>query len=845
MTKAQKPNIQTTKGYKKKYGFNVPEKYVFKTEKGLNADVVKQISTMKNEPEWMLNFRLAALDFFEKKPLPMWGGDLTKIDFDNIYYYLKPTEKEEKSWDDVPQEMKNTFDRLGIPEAEKQHLAGVKAQFDSEVIYGSLLGELEEQGVIFMGTDEALQKHPEFFEAYFGKLIPAHDNKFAALNSAVWSGGSFVYIPKGVHVKRPLQAYFRINAMNMGQFERTLIIADEGSYAHYVEGCFTKGHVVTTATGQKLIEKIAVGDKVLTHTGKFKKVYKVQHRKYTGKLYSLLVWGMPTKTIEVTEEHPFLCARRRLKNDRNKVFTHEWVPAKDLSPKDYLVIPLDSRVQTATHKSIKVRYKNKVTIVNVRLTPDFFRLIGYYLAEGSLDNRGYLRFSFNSSEREYIDDVKRIITKTFNHKKFNEFTYKDRQGVELVISSAQIARFFKQFGTSSGTKSLPQWVLLQDIIKQKELIKGYFRGDGNYYNKQCKHGLKEIFRINTVSEVLAFQMRDLMLRCGVFACVNVRSREKENRQDMFTIAIGGDSMPVFGDIVGVEVATKINGHKRAGMFFVDGQYAYVPVKKITSRKVNAVPVYNFSVEGDESYVAESLAVHNCTAPVYSADSLHAAVVEVFVKPGARFRYTTIQNWSNDVHNLVTKRAKVETDGVMEWVDGNLGSRLTMKYPSCFLVGDRSHGEVLSIAYANKGMHQDAGAKMIHTGNNTSSTIISKSVSANGGRTSYRGLVHITPSAKNAKTRVECDALILDPESATDTFPTMKVDESSAQVEHEASVSKIGEEKLFYLMSRGLTQAEAMGLIVSGFIEPIVKELPLEYAVELNRLIDLEMEGSVG
>ncbi len=458
--------------YTSKYGFNVPEKYVFKTQRGLNEGIVRQISKMKGESDWMLDFRLKAYKTFTEKPMHKWGPDLSAIDFNNIYYYLKPMENQEKTWEDVPTDIKNTFDRLGIPEAEKLHLSGVKAQFDSEIVYGSLLKELEEQGVIFLGTDEALKRYPHFFEEYFGKVIPANDNKFAALNSAVWSGGSFVYIPKGVLVKRPLQAYFRINAQNMGQFERTLIIADEGSYAHYVEGC--------------------------------------------------------------------------------------------------------------------------------------------------------------------------------------------------------------------------------------------------------------------------------------------------------------------------------------------------------------------------------------TAPVYSSDSLHAAVVEVIVKPGARFRYTTIQNWSKDVYNLVTKRARVEEKAVMEWVDGNLGSKITQKYPSCYLVGDGAHGEVLSIAYAgHEKQHQDAGAKMVHIAPNTTSTIISKSVSVNGGRTSYRGLVSVTPSAKNAKSHVECDALILDDKSASDTFPVMKINESSARIEHEATVSKIGGEKLFYLMSRGLTETEAMSLIVSGFIEPIVKELPLEYAVELNRLIELEMEGSVG
>ena len=457
--------------YAEKYGFSMPEKPVMKAKRGLSEDVVRQISQSKGEPEWMLEYRLKALEAFEKKPMPTWGANLSKIDFQNIYYFVKPSDEEKRTWEDVPEEIKITFDRLGVPQAEREYLAGVKAQYDSEVAYSSLVGELEDQGVIFSSTDEALKKHPEIFRKYFGKVVPFADNKFSALNSAVWSGGSFVYVPKGVVVNRPLQAYFRINAQNMGQFERTLIIVEEGAFAHYVEGC--------------------------------------------------------------------------------------------------------------------------------------------------------------------------------------------------------------------------------------------------------------------------------------------------------------------------------------------------------------------------------------TAPVYSSDSLHAAVVEVIVKPGARFRYTTIQNWSDNVYNLVTKRARVEENAVMEWVDGNLGSKTTMKYPSCYLVGEGAKGEVLSIAYASKGQHQDAGGKMIHAAPNTSSRIISKSVSLRGGRTSYRGLVDITPAAPNSKSRVECDALILDPFSATDTFPTMRINESSANVEHEATVSKIGEEKLFYLTSRGLTESEAMSLIVSGFVEPIVKELPMEYAVELNRLIELEMEGSVG
>lgn len=438
---------------------------------GLSKQVVQEISHYKDEPEWMKNFRLKALKVFESKPMPQWGGDLDKIDYEKIRYYLRPTDSTKQSWNDVPQDIKDTFDRLGIPEAERKVLAGVKAQFDSEIVYSSIKKTLEKQGVIFLSMDEGLKKHPDLVREYFGKLIPPADNKFAALNSAVWSGGSFVYVPKGVEVKLPLQAYFRINAPNAGQFERTLIIADAGSSVHYIEGC--------------------------------------------------------------------------------------------------------------------------------------------------------------------------------------------------------------------------------------------------------------------------------------------------------------------------------------------------------------------------------------TAPAYSSQSLHSAVVEIFIKKGARVQYTTVQNWYKTVYNLVTKRAFVEEEAEMIWTDFNMGSKLTMKYPSFILAGKGARGETLSMALAGEGQHQDTGSKAIHLAPHTTSTIISKSISKAGGRTSYRGLVSIAPTAKNSKSKVVCDALILDPKSRSDTYPTNRILCDDVTLEHEATVSKIGEKQLFYLMSRGLNEAAASKMIVSGFVEPLIKKLPLEYAVEMNRLIDMEMTGSVG
>jgi Fe-S cluster assembly protein SufB len=454
-----------------KYGFHDEENPVIKIERGLNEDVIRQISAHKGEPEWMLDFRLEAYKIFLSKPMPNWGSDLSGIDFANIFYYLKPTELNARSWDDVPETIKNTFERLGIPEAERKFLAGVGAQYESEVIYHSLKKELEDQGILFLDTDQALLQHEDMFREHFATIIPSADNKFSALNSAVWSGGSFIYVPPGVRIEQPLQAYFRINAENMGQFERTLIIVDEGAYVHYVEGC--------------------------------------------------------------------------------------------------------------------------------------------------------------------------------------------------------------------------------------------------------------------------------------------------------------------------------------------------------------------------------------TAPTYSSDSLHSAVVEILVKKGGRCRYTTIQNWSNNVYNLVTKRAVAEEDATMEWVDGNLGSKVTMKYPAVILKGERAHGEILSIAFAGEGQHQDAGGKITHVAPNTTSVITSNSISKDGGRSSYRGLLRVNKEAEGSKSKVVCDALIIDPDSRTDTYPYINIMADQVDIGHEATVSKLGEEQIYYLMSRGLSEAEASALIVAGFVEPITKELPLEYAVELNRLIQLQMEGSVG
>ncbi len=828
------PPLAETKG-----GWSDPERYVFKSPRGLTRSIVEQISHLKGEPAWMRDFRLRSLAIFEKKPLPRWGADLSGIDFGQFYYYLRPAEKQELSWNRVPVHIRRTYERLGIPQAERKFLAGVKAQYDSEVIYGSLRQDLSRRGVLFMGMDEALAKHPDLVKEYFGTLIPPLDNKFAALNSAVWSGGSFVYVPAGVSVEMPLQAYFRINARNMGQFERTLIVAEEGSFVHYVEGCFLAGARVRTRTGDKPIEVIEKGDEVLTHRGRYRKVYSTMLRPYRGTIYHVRYFGDSGQELHVTEEHPLLVVRRERARNRNQAFVPTWLPIAEVKPGDYLAIPVprpEAAFEVARTVGVPIGHGRHAPVVKdviLPMEPDFFRLLGYYFAEGHADNEHYLSFSFNAAEAYYLRDVKELLGCYFGKLPIEN---KPRQnGQTLVLSSTLVARLFaREFGSTVYEKRVPGWVRNASRECLAGLVSGMWRGDGSYDSK------KNMFRFNTISPVLAYAFRDALLRLGIAASVNLQPRN-EPRQDIYAVVISSPWNPPFGAIVG-RVAPA--GHQSGSPFCLDKQYLYVPIRDIKIEEVETT-VYNLSIEGDESYVCEGVVSHNCTAPVYSTDSLHSAVVEIIVKRGARVRYTTIQNWSRNVYNLVTKRAWVGEDAVMEWVDGNIGSKITMKYPSVYLMGKGARGEVLSLAYADKGQHQDAGAKAIHAAPYTSSMITSKSISRGGGRTSYRGLLEINPGAVGSRSHVRCDALILDPESRSDTYPTMKINEKQATVEHEATVTRVGEEQLFYLRSRGILEEEAVSLVVNGFIEPIVKTLPLEYAVELNRLVELEMEGSVG
>jgi Fe-S cluster assembly protein SufB len=1411
-----------------KWGFSKPENYIFKSRKGLSHEIIEEISEMKGEPQWMRDFRHKSLDIFLAKPMPTWGGDLSGIDFDDIYYYIKPTQEAGRTWDDLPTEIRDTFNALGIPQAEQKYLAGVGAQYEclsgdsrvytarglvpireiqagdtvfsfdeeagkiipakvrataekgerevfevkvgtrrikatanhpflaltytkaedrqrgrytrewkyledlsvgdlvavtktlpetgaeytlqqsairmqtvggsqtltlprpeevvhlpdfagveeieaitpagvemvydievdgphnfvaeglivhnSEVIYHKVREDLEKLGVIFVDPNTAFREHEELFRPYFSTVIPPNDNKFAALNSAVWSGGSFIYIPKGVKVEIPLQAYFRINAKNMGQFERTLIIADEDSYVHYVEGCFTAGARVRTRDGEKLIEDIREGDEVFTHKGRHRRVYHTMQRPYKGTLYHVRFFGDSWRELHITEEHPLLVTRRQKAEYRNETYKPEWLPASEVKPGDYLMIPVPQPEKvtdvghTITIPLGRGRHEPIQREVTLPLEEDFFRLVGYYHAEGHVDNEHYLSFSFHVEETELLDDTRDLIERYFAKAPIEN---KPRQnGQTLVLSSTEAARAFaRTFGSTVYDKRVPDFIRNAPKTHLAQWVRGIWLGDGSYDAR------KNMFRYNTVSQELAYAFRDALLRLNIAASVNVQER-KSPRRPMYVVVISSPWNEQFGEIVGYPAP---GGTKEGSPFALDEQYLYMPIRSIEIEEVDTT-VYNFSVEEDESYVAEGVVSHNCTAPTYTTDSLHSAVVEIIVKKNARVRYTTIQNWSKNVYNLVTKRAMAYENATMEWVDGNLGcliegstvttptgvkaiealevgeqvlsydegagelcfrpvtakrfsglqpvhtvsvgkrklqvtanhpfysysydgdapkklgryrlayvradhlqeaivprtsieygaphqliapdlvtrfdsmnqyadglvmsrmrasrmtaneyttdslmwlfgywvgdgdievkagktadvvryakvgfstpatdrarerltmtmatlvatppteradgnhlawsnkelaeffmlngftgkatskrvpqwvwstpesqrlafiaghldadgsvtrgqfslksanrellediasllvtlgitsrlhtefeeprqveimgvmciahashrlvfvadprllphvsamlrmqaereaptiqmhrqvgrssielpqsvecvdvdvsaptaealptwdievegtgnfvsqgfivhnSKLTMKYPAVWLMEPHARGEVLSVAFAGDGQHQDAGGKVVHVAPHTSSQIVSKSISKGHGRSSYRGLLKVHKGANDVRSNVRCDALLLDETSRTDTYPYIEIEEEDVEVGHEATVSKVGEEQLFYLMSRGLSESEAYTMIVSGFIEPIAKELPLEYAVELNRLIQLEMSGSVG
>ena len=1149
-----------------KYNFRDEVEYRYVTRPGLSEEVVEEISRIKDEPEWMRKFRLDAYRIFREKPLPTWGADLSRLDFDKIRYYMSPTDKKFSSWDDVPEYIKRTFNRLGIPEAERRFLAGVGAQYDSEVVYHNIRKELESLGVVFVDMDTGLREYPEIVKKYFGTVVPPSDNKFAALNSAVWSGGSFIYVPSGVEVDFPLQAYFRINASNIGQFERTLIIAEPYSKVHYIEGCLPRGEKVLNGDSLVAIEEIVPDEIVLNGAGEETLVQSVRVRDYEGELVEITPLS-PANSFRLTPDHPVLAVKRewvrtkrktryRLPETSTEKLRHAqpvFIPAGQLDVGDFLVYPVNKEVEDSP-----------------ALNKDALIVLGYYLADGSAFihkklNVPVVEFSFGADEDEYVKELSDSIER-LTGKKPSIIHQPSRNAITVMTYSKEIYELcVREISGHSHNRRFSPRVMKLPANKQRILLEAYLKGDGSIYRKG-----RTLVRCSTTSETLAFQLQEILARLGVFASIMVRQ--------------GGEDM-----LSGKRILRKrqyiiaFSPKKRWSEVRLVGDYFLVPIRRLR-RTYYSGRVYNFEVLGrHNSYLVRGFAVHNCTAPIYSTESLHAAVVEIIAKKGAYVRYTTLQNWSTDVYNLVTKRAFAHEDATVEWVDANIGclvpetkvftnhdvktikelevgdvvytlgpdlrirtskvigkkinpprpvyrlttanyreitatdnhpfltlsmegrvyklswkmlrdlkvgeliavvgllpdkgepyridftpdmrskpikypyetsedlmwvlgfylgdgymdgnrvcfaveerdpaaprlislldslfgvkvnrrgnvirvnsknlvrllkslgftgrarekniphwvyrlphsqkrsliegyiaadvyvrkghrnmsicsvnrklledvkvlatscgmnplkiskwtrrekkplgkkvktythyflyfsdhtpqaevyfvpilriepvgkrvtydievegtanfiaqgivvhnSRVTMKYPSVYLLGRGARAEVLSVAFAGRGQHQDTGAKAIHVARDTTSRITSKSVCKDGGRTTYRGLLYVGRGARNVKSSVKCDALILDDLSRTDTYPYNNVLEDDATITHEATVGKIGEDQIFYLMSRGIPEQEALNMIVLGFLEGFTKTLPMEYAVEFNRLIELEMSGSVG
>ncbi|GBC84499.1 FeS cluster assembly protein SufB [bacterium HR11] len=697
---------------------------------------------------------------------------------------------------------------------------------NSEVVYHHIREDLAKKGVIFVDTDTAVREYPDLVRPYFGTVVPPEDNKFAALNSAVWSGGSFVYVPAGVRVDIPLQAYFRINAENVGQFERTLIIAEEGAYVHYIEGCLPAGEQVSVGDRWVNVESIKPGDLVVAHTGRKARVRAVMVRPYRGDMLTIRPVS-PYNAFRLTPEHPVWVVRRRdvlvRRRPRNgwlpeadtqklRAALPQYVPAGELEVGDFLVFP---KVRSEGH--------------NPKYSPQLLKLLGYYLAEGSafVHGKPTVSFTFGDHETDVIAEVVSLIRELTGRHPY-VVPLKGRHAVNVIVQSEELMNLcVEACGKGAADKRLSEELMKLPPEQIRPLLEAYFRGDGNV----CDKGNSIMYRAATASEKLAQQIQELLARQGIFASIQVRpggvdmvQGRRIRRKDQYIIVYTLD--------------------KRWSLVRETDDYFLVPIRAIERTPYEGF-VFNLDVEGLQSYLVRGFAVHNCTAPIYSKDSLHSAVVEIIAKRGAHVRYTTIQNWSKNVYNLVTKRAVAYEDATVEWIDGNMGSKVTMKYPCVYLLGKGAKAEILSVAYAGAGQHQDSGGKVIHGAPYTTSTITSKSISKDGGRTTYRGLVKVPKGSVGVKVNVRCDALILDEKSRSDTYPYMEIEEERVTIAHEATVGKISDDQIFYLMSRGLTEAEALALIVLGFIEPFAKVLPMEYAIELNRLIQLEMEGAVG
>jgi Fe-S cluster assembly protein SufB len=807
---------------------------------GLSEDVIRLISAKKGEPEFLTEWRLKAYRHWLTMKEPEWAHvRYAPIDYQAISYYAAPKSAADapKSLDEVDPKLLETYDKLGIPLHERARLAGVAvdAVFDSVSVATTFKDKLAAAGVIFCSFSEAVKNHPELVQRYLGTVVPYRDNFFATLNSAVFTDGSFVYVPKGVRCPMELSTYFRINAAKTGQFERTLIIADEGAYVSYLEGCLPASEEVSCGDELRNIRDIALDDIVLNDRGEETRVGKIMRRGYRGELVDITPRSTGNR-FQLTPEHPVLAIRRErvrssprpegrwadLNAKRLAAAEPEFVGG-ELKAGDLLVYPI-----------------NKVERDNWSLSDDFLRLLGYYVAEGCatmLNGCKAVELSFGDHKPEVVDDAAALIER-LTGKRPSRTHDRKRHGVYLVVYSNELwDQLVAHGGKYAAGKRFSKTVMDLPPTRQKLAIDTYYLGDGSV----SQHGTLTRVRAMTVSRQLAFQLQELLSRQGIFAYINTREAFDECIKDGRTIHHSKRYMLSYAKNTRGRHAIQRDG------------YFLLPVRKIERQRYDGF-VYNFETRSEpHSYLVKGFAVHNCTAPQRDDNQLHAAVVELVALDNAQITYSTVQNWypgdeqgRGGIYNFVTKRGDCRgVSSKISWTQVETGSAITWKYPSCVLRGDNSVGEFYSVAVANNYQQADTGTKMIHIGRNTRSTIMSKGISAGHGQNSYRGLVKVMPTAHGARNYTQCDSLLLGAACGAHTFPYIESRNRSARVEHEATTSKISEDQLFYCRQRGLSEEDAVNMIVNGFCREVFKELPMEFAVEAQNLLNVTLEGAVG
>lgn len=826
-----------------KYGF-VTDIESDVAPRGLNEDIVRLISHKKNEPEWLLEWRLKAFRHWLTMTEPEWANvNYPKIDYQDIVYYSAPKPKEKKaSLDEVDPELLDTFNKLGIPLQEQKMLANVAvdAIFDSVSVATTFRAKLKEAGVIFCSFSEAVHEYPELIKKYLGSVVPYTDNFFAALNSAVFSDGSFCFIPKGVKSPMELSSYFRINNPDSGQFERTLIVAEDGAYVSYLEGCHPAGEQVSTPNGWVNIESLKAGDIVYDHEGNPQKVRAAMVRRHKGEMITIRPVSRYNE-FKLTTEHPVLAIRRNevlVKRAQRKehwlpeVDTKklvnakpEWIKAGELQKGDFVLVP-------------KLRAKE-----NEMFSDDELELLGYYLAEGSTYfNQANKQFtnqlSFGLQEKELVAHVKKL-TEQVTGRPVYLTEQQDRNGASLAFYSAEFSDWFtKHCGKGAVNKTLSPELMSISPRQTKILLDAYLAGDGNV----CDRNGSTMIRFCTASETLARQVQMLLNRLGVHSWIQVREGGEAKFSNQSDRIIHRHPLYHIG----------YTAEKSWDMVRENETHFLVPIREVTREAWDDL-VFNIDVDETHSYLVRGIAVHNCTAPKFDKNQLHAAVVELVTLDDAEIKYSTVQNWyagdeegKGGIYNFVTKRGACRgKNSKISWTQVETGSAITWKYPSCILQGDNSIGEFYSVALTNHHQQADTGTKMIHIGKNTKSRIISKGISAGVSNNSYRGLVKVLPKAEGARNYSQCDSLLIGAQCNASTFPYLEIGNNTAKIEHEASTSKISEDQIFYFNQRGISTEDAVSMIINGFCKEVFRELPMEFAVEATKLLGLKLEGSVG